>query len=88
MIVIVCLVVINVIGEVFRNICDGYLDLVFVGGVEVSINEIGIGGFVVLKVFLIEIDFNKVSCFFDKERSGFVMGEGFGVFILEFLESV
>lgn len=86
-IVTACSAATNAIGEAFRNIRDGYLDLAFAGGSEASINETGIGGFAALKALSTETDPNKASRPFDKERSGFVMGEGSGVLILESLES-
>lgn len=86
-IVTACSAATNAIGEAFRNIRDGYLDLAFAGGAEASINETGIGGFAALKALSTETDPNKASRPFDKERSGFVMGEGSGVLILESLES-
>lgn len=86
-IVTACSAATNAIGEAFRNIRDGYLDLAFAGGAEASINETGIGGFAALKALSTETDPNKASRPFDKERSGFVMGEGSGVIILESLES-
>lgn len=86
-IVTACSAATNAIGEAFRSIRDGYLDLAFAGGAEASINETGIGGFAALKALSTETDVNKASRPFDKERSGFVMGEGSGVLILETLES-
>jgi len=86
-IVTACSAATNAIGEAFRNIRDGYLDLAFAGGAEASINETGVGGFAALKALSTETDVNKASRPFDKERSGFVMGEGSGVLILESLES-
>ena len=86
-IVTACSAATNAIGEAFRNIRDGYLDLAFAGGAEASINETGIGGFAALKALSTETEPNKASRPFDKERSGFVMGEGSGVLILESLES-
>lgn len=88
LIVIVCVSVIYLIGEVFCNIKYGYFDVIIVGGVEVFIIEIGILGFVFLIVLIKVIDLEKVLIFFDKECSGFVMGEGVGVFILELLDYV
>src|SRR5690554_589859 len=86
-IVTACSAATNAIGEAFRNIRDGYLDLAFAGGAEASINESGVGGFAALKALSTETDPNKASRPFDKERNGFVMGEGAGVLILESLES-
>lgn len=74
------------IGEAFRNIKHGYSDVMIAGGSEATICEIGIAGFAALTALTTETDPNKASTPFDKNRSGFVMGEGAGVFILESLE--
>lgn len=73
------------IGEAFRNIKHGYADVMIAGGSEATICEIGIAGFASLTALTIESDPDKASVPFDKNRSGFVMGEGAGVFILESL---
>ena len=75
------------IGEAFRNIRDGYSDIVIAGGAEASICEFGIAGFQALTALSKSEDRNRASIPFDKERNGFVMGEGAGVVILEELES-
>ncbi|MBN3490193.1 beta-ketoacyl-ACP synthase II [Acholeplasma equirhinis] len=82
-VVTACSAATNSIGEAFRNIRDGYIDLAFAGGAEASINEIGIAGFTSIKALSTEEDPRIASRPFDKERSGFVMGEGSGVLILE-----
>lgn len=74
------------IGEAFRNIKHGYADVMIAGGSEATICEIGIAGFASLTALTTETNPNKASVPFDKDRSGFVMGEGAGVFILESLE--
>lgn len=74
------------IGEAFRNIKHGYADVMLAGGAEASICEIGIAGFASLTALTSETDPNKASVPFDKDRSGFVMGEGAGIFMLESLE--
>ncbi len=74
------------IGEAFRNIKHGYSDVMIAGGSEATICEIGIAGFAALTALTTESDPDKASTPFDKNRSGFVMGEGAGVFILESLE--
>lgn len=86
-IVTACSAATNAIGEAFRNIRDGYLDLAFAGGSEASINASGVGGFAALKALSPETDPNTASRPFDKLRNGFVMGEGAGVLMLESLES-
>lgn len=73
----------NSIGEAFRYIRDGYLDVAFAGGSESSINALGIAGFAVMRALHSGEDPQKASMPFDKKRSGFVMGEGAGVLILE-----
>lgn len=75
----------NAIGEAFRNIKHGYSDLILAGGSEATICEIGIAGFASLTALTTEKDSTKASVPFDKNRSGFVMGEGAGVVLLESL---
>lgn len=75
------------IGEAYRSIKDGYLDKVIVGGSEASIGEFGIAGFQALTALSKSDDINRASIPFDKDRNGFVMGEGAGALILEELES-
>lgn len=74
------------IGEAFRNIKHGYSDVILAGGSEATICEIGIAGFAALTALTTESDPNKASIPFDKNRSGFVMGEGAGIFVMESLE--
>lgn len=73
----------NAIGEAFRYIRDGYINLAFAGGAEAAINEIGIGGFTSMRALNTSNDINSASIPFDKRRSGFVLAEGAGVIILE-----
>lgn len=73
----------NAIGDAFRQIRDGYADVMICGGTEASITQLGIGGFTSLKALCQSDDKNRASIPFDKERSGFVMGEGAGILILE-----
>jgi 3-oxoacyl-[acyl-carrier-protein] synthase II len=75
------------IGEAFRNIRDGYSDIVIAGGSEASICEFGIAGFQALTALSKSEDRNRASIPFDKDRNGFVMGEGGAALILEDLES-
>ena len=75
------------IGEAYRSIKDGYLDIVVAGGSEASICEFGIAGFQSLTALSRSEDRNRASIPFDKERNGFVMGEGAGSLILEDLDS-
>jgi len=76
----------NAIGEAFRYIRDGYIDVAFAGGSEAAINELGVGGFTSMKALNMDNDINAASIPFDKRRSGFVMAEGAGVLIIEELE--
>lgn len=76
----------NSIGEAFRNIKHGYLDCCFAGGAEAPITEIGVAGFSSLTALTSSEDPKRASIPFDKDRSGFVMGDGSGILILEELE--
>ncbi len=71
------------IGESFRMIKNGYQDIVIAGGTEAAITPIGIAGFTNIKALSQATDKNRASIPFDKERSGFVMGEGAGILVLE-----
>lgn len=75
------------IGEAYRNIKHGYADYFLAGGAEATITEMGIAGFTRLTALTTSTDVNRASIPFDKDRSGFVMGEGAGVLVLESLES-
>ena len=76
----------NSIGSAFREIKHGYADAMIAGGAEAAIYELGIAGFANLTALTKETDPEKACIPFDKNRSGFVMGEGSGVLILESLE--
>ncbi len=76
----------NAIGDAFRNIRDGYQDVMIAGGCEASITPLGIGGFTSMKALSDATDPSRASIPFDKERNGFVMGEGAGILVLEELE--
>lgn len=73
----------NAIGDSFRHIRDGYAEAMVCGGTESCITEFGIGGFTSLKALSQSEDPMRASIPFDKERSGFVMGEGAGILVLE-----
>lgn len=75
----------DAIGEAFREIKFGFQDVVLAGGSESTINEIGIGGFNALTALSTTEDPERSSIPFDKDRNGFVMGEGAGVLVLESL---
>lgn len=74
------------IGEAFRSIQYGEADLMLAGGTEASITPIGIAGFSALTALSTSEDPKRASIPFDRERNGFVMGEGAGVVMLEELE--
>ena len=71
------------IGEAYRMIKYGYQDAAVAGGTEASITPTGIAGFSNIKALTQAEDVTRASIPFDKERSGFVMGEGAGVLVLE-----
>ena len=74
------------IGEAFRSIQYGEADVMLAGGSEASITPIGVAGFSALTALNTTTDVKRASIPFDKERAGFVMGEGSGVLVLEELE--
>lgn len=74
------------IGEAFRAIQCGDADVMVAGGTEAAICPLGIGGFSALTALSTSTDPLRASLPFDKDRSGFVMGEGAGVVVLESLE--
>lgn len=76
----------NSIGEAFRSIKYGEAEVMVAGGAESSITPLGIAGFSALTALTSSEDITRCSIPFDKERSGFVMGEGAAVVILEELE--
>ena len=77
----------HAIGESFRMIRKGVMDMVVTGGAEASITPVGVAGFCSMKALSTNNDNpEKASRPFDKERDGFVMGEGAGVIVLEELE--
>lgn len=73
----------NSIGDAFRQIRDGYCDIMVCGGTESCITTLGMGGFTSLRALNENPDPKRASIPFDKERNGFVMGEGAGILILE-----
>ena len=74
------------IGDAYRNIKHGYSDIILAGGAEASITPLSIAGFSNLTALSRATDKDRASIPFDKERNGFVMGEGAGVIVLEELE--
>ena len=77
----------HAVGEAFRAIKHGYADAIIAGGAEASIHPLSIGGFANSKALSRSEDPKNASIPFNINRSGFVMGEGAGVLILESLES-
>lgn len=73
----------NSIGEAFRNIKHGYSDVILAGGTESSVTPLGVAGFSALTALSTSTDPLRASIPFDKERDGFVMGEGAGILLLE-----
>lgn len=78
-----CAAASNAIGEAFHKIRDGYEDLMLAGGSEASITPLAMAGFMSMRALHEGDDKNRASIPFDKDRSGFVMGEGAGVLLLE-----
>ena len=76
----------NSIGEAYRAIQCGEADVMIAGGTESSVTPIGIGGFAALTALSNSEDPKRASIPFDKDRDGFVMGEGAGIVVLESLE--
>ncbi|MGN0399413.1 MAG: beta-ketoacyl-ACP synthase II [Blautia sp.] len=74
------------IGEAYRTIQFGDADIMVAGGTESCITPVGVSGFAALTALSTSTDPDRCSIPFDKERDGFVMGEGAGVVVLEELE--
>lgn len=74
------------IGEAFRSIQYGEVDVMIAGGTEACVSPLGVAGFNALTALTTTEDITRASIPFDKERSGFVMGEGSGIVVLEELE--
>ena len=73
----------NSVGEAFHTVKDGYADAVIAGGAEAVVHRLTIAGFQNMKALTTNPDPDKASRPFDKDRDGFVMGEGAGVMVLE-----
>lgn len=73
----------NAIGDAFHYVRDGYADVMLCGGTESCITDMAVGGFTAMQALNSTEDKKRASIPFDKERSGFVMGEGAGALILE-----
>ncbi|MCH4185037.1 MAG: beta-ketoacyl-ACP synthase II [Eggerthellaceae bacterium] len=73
----------NAIGESFHAIRDGYADVMVSGGTESCITPLAVGGFTTMRALSHADDPSRASIPFDAERSGFVIGEGSGILVLE-----
>ena len=73
----------NAVGDAFHYIRDGYADVMICGGTEAAVTPLAIGGFTSMKALSTATDPARASIPFDAERSGFVMGEGAGILVLE-----
>ena len=76
----------NAVGDAFHHIRHGYADVMICGGAEASITPLGIGGFTSMRALTLSKDPARASIPFDAERSGFVMGEGAAMLVLESYE--
>ena len=74
------------IGEAYRSIKHGYQDVIFAGGSQAATCQVAVAGFENMKALSSATDKNRASIPFDKQRSGFVMGEGAGIVVLEELD--
>ncbi|MFA1818955.1 beta-ketoacyl-ACP synthase II [Virgibacillus oceani] len=77
----------NSIGDAFKSVQRGDVDYIIAGGTEAPISNMSFAGFSSAKALSTTEDPHKASRPFDKERNGFVMGEGSGIMVLETLES-
>lgn len=76
----------DAIGDAYRNIKFGIQDVMIVGGAEAAITKFAIAGFQSLTALSTTEDPTRASIPFDKDRNGFIMGEGSGMLVLESLE--
>lgn len=76
----------NAIGDAFHRIRDGYEDVMICGGTESCISPMGVGGFASMKALSQATEVTRASIPFDKDRKGFVIGEGSGILVLEEME--
>ncbi|MGI6664207.1 MAG: beta-ketoacyl-ACP synthase II [Christensenellaceae bacterium] len=82
-VVTACATSTNAIGEAFRAIKHGYADAIITGGAEAAIEPLAIAGFISCQALSLSTDKTRASIPFDKERNGFIMGEGAGILVLE-----
>ncbi len=73
----------NAVGDAYRQIKDGYAEMMLCGGTESCITDLGIGGFTAMQALSPSEDPARASIPFDRERNGFVMAEGAGMLVLE-----
>ena len=73
----------NAVGDAFHYIRDGYADVMLCGGTEAAVTPLAIGGFTSMRALSQATDPDRASIPFDKERAGFVLGEGAGMLLLE-----
>jgi len=76
----------NAVGDAFHYIRDGYADAMLCGGTEAAVTPLAIGGFTSMKALTQSQDPSRASIPFDAERSGFVLGEGAAILLLEELD--
>jgi 3-oxoacyl-[acyl-carrier-protein] synthase II len=76
----------NAVGDAFHYIRDGYAEVMLCGGTEASVTPLAVGGFTAMRALSQATDPSRASIPFDKERNGFVLGEGAGILLLEELE--
>lgn len=76
----------NAVGDAVRHIRDGYAEVMVAGGTEAAITPLSVGGFTTMRALHVGDDPSCASIPFDARRSGFVMGEGAGMLVLEELE--
>ncbi len=85
-VVTACATSTNAIGEAYRAIKHGYADAIIAGGAEATVEPLGVAGFISCKALCETDDPERASLPFDIRRSGFVMGEGAGIVVLETYE--
>lgn len=85
-VVTACATATNAIGDAYRQVKEGRAEVMIAGGSEAAVNEIGIAGFASLTALSTNEDPEHASLPFDKDRNGFVLGEGGAALVLESLE--
>ena len=78
-----CACPVAAVGDAIRHIRDGYAEVMVCGGSEATVTPMGIGGFTSMKALCLSDDPARASIPFDKERCGFVLGEGAAILVLE-----